>query len=130
AFTGAPGTPVPPRLRAAAAHPMIAVPLQMVGLATLPATVTAATGGTLTTGSALPGLVLTAAGLAVVTMGIRHAIRHSRLAEWTVRPRSTSSHASTVLANRARQEPRRCGPAAGPHRFDAQSRSNSPSFAP
>jgi hypothetical protein len=92
AFATAPGTPVPPALRAGAAHPMIALPLQMAGLATLPAMVTAS-GLVPATDSGLAGLVLTAAGLTVVTVGIRHALRHSRLVERAVLVRSASSPA-------------------------------------
>jgi hypothetical protein len=90
AFTTAPGTPVPPRLRAAAAHPMIALPPQVAGLATLPAMATAS-GLVPATDSGLAGLVLTAAGLTVVTVGIRHALRHSRLVERAALVRSASS---------------------------------------
>jgi len=89
AFATAPDTPASPTLRAAAAHPMIALPVQVTGLATLPAMVTA-TGLAPLTGPSMIGSVLTAAVLAVGLIGVRHALRHSRLVERavTVRPRS------------------------------------------
>ncbi|MFB6391508.1 hypothetical protein [Polymorphospora lycopeni] len=98
AFASAPHTPAPPALRAAAAHPLLAMPLQVAGLLTLPATVTAA-GLAELTGPTMLGLVLTAAVLAGASIGIRHSLRHSRLA----------AHAVTVL--RAGRTARRVGPA-------------------
>ncbi|GAB2938454.1 hypothetical protein GCM10027280_28260 [Micromonospora polyrhachis] len=89
AFASAPGTPTAPALTAGAAHPMIALPIQITGLATLPVAATAADLLPLT-GPNLIGLVLTGAVLVVATIGVRHALRHSRLTEAvvTVRPRS------------------------------------------
>lgn len=95
AFAAAPHTPAPPTLRAAAAHPMIGMPLQVAGLITLPATLTAA-GLAELTGRAAIGLVLTGAALAVAAIGVRHALRHSRLTEpavigvWPRRPRDVT----------------------------------------
>ncbi|MFC6019209.1 hypothetical protein ACFP2T_23740 [Plantactinospora solaniradicis] len=92
AFAAAPEAPAPPALRAAAAHPMIALPVQVTGLVMLPGLVTAAGLVPLTSPSMI-GLVLTAAVLAIGTIGVRHALRHSRLVERavTIRPRSSRS---------------------------------------
>lgn len=78
AFDSAPLTPVPPALRAAAAHPMVLVPLQVTGLATLLGVPIA---GRLVTvpGADLAGIGITVVGAAVVAIGIRAAVRHSRL---------------------------------------------------
>lgn len=100
AFAAAPDAPVPPALRAGAAHPMIALPLQTAGLVSLAALV-AATDLIPLTGSAMTGSALTAGLATVSAIGVRHALRHSRLAEHsiTVRPnaRATSARASRVL---------------------------------
>ncbi|WP_326561941.1 hypothetical protein [Micromonospora sp. NBC_01796] len=100
AFAAAPDAPVPPLLRAGAAHPMIALPLQVAGLSTLPA-LAASTSVVPLTAPALTGFALTA-GLAVVSfIGVRHALRHSRLAESSiaVRPAAppSSARATRVL---------------------------------
>lgn len=96
AFRSAPDTPVSPALRAAAAHPMIGLPLQVAGLVTLPATVTA-TGLLPLTGPAMLGAVLTAALFVAATIGVRHALRHSRLAERAVTVRAPSSSRTSGL---------------------------------
>ena len=96
AFASAPDTPTPPALSAGAAHPMIALPVQLTGLAALPATVTA-TGLLPLTGPDLIGLVLTGAVFVVVTVGVRHALRHSRLVESAVTVRPRSPRATGVL---------------------------------
>lgn len=96
AFAAAPETPAPPTLRAAAAHPMIALPVQVTGLAMLPALVTATSLVPLTSPGMI-GVVLTAAVLAVGTIGVRHALRHSRLVERAVTVRSRSSRAARIL---------------------------------
>ncbi|AVT30944.1 hypothetical protein C6361_17285 [Plantactinospora sp. BC1] len=96
AFASAPETPAPPALRAAAAHPMIALPVQVTGLVMLPALVTA-TGLVPLTSPGMIGLVLTVAVLAVGTIGVRHALRHSRLLERAVTVRSRSSRTAGVL---------------------------------
>lgn len=82
ALAAAPHTPAPPALRAGAAHPMIGTPLQVAGLIALPAPVSAA-GAAELTGAAI-GLLLTGAVLAVTAIGVRHALRHSRLTERAV----------------------------------------------
>jgi hypothetical protein len=78
AFATAPLTPAPPALRAAAAHPLVATPLQITGLAAL-AGVPIAAGVIEVPGAQVAGIVLTVVGVAVLALGIRHAIRHSRL---------------------------------------------------
>jgi len=79
AFATAPLTPAPPALRAAAAHPLVATPLQVTGLAALVG-VPIAAGVIEVPGADLAGVLLTAVGVVVLALGIRHAIRHSRLA--------------------------------------------------
>lgn len=78
AFATAPLTPAPPALRAAAAHPLVATPLQVTGLAAL-AGVPIAVGAIEVPGAQMAGIVLTVVGVAVLALGVRHAIRHSRL---------------------------------------------------
>lgn len=96
AFAKAPGIPPSPAARAAAAHPMIALPVQTTGLATLPALVTAA-GLAPLTGPGLLGVVLTAAVVAVGAIGVRLALRHDRLRERAVTLRPGSPRASRIL---------------------------------
>ena len=85
AFATAPQAPVPPGLRAAAAHPLIAAPLQVTGLAALVGLPIA--GGVVNVpGSDAAGIAITVVGLAVVAIGVRHALRHSRLAVRAVAP--------------------------------------------
>ncbi|MEV4621657.1 hypothetical protein AB0J74_23480 [Asanoa sp. NPDC049573] len=83
AFATAPHTPAPPGLRAAAAHPLLALPIQVTALAGV-AAVLAAAGLVALTVPAVLGVVLTAAGLVVTGIGVRDALRHSRLAESAV----------------------------------------------
>jgi hypothetical protein len=78
AFSTAPLTPAPPALQAAAAHPLVATPLQVTGLAAL-AGLPLAAGVIEVPGTQVAGIVLTVVGVAVLALGIRHAIRHSRL---------------------------------------------------
>jgi hypothetical protein len=85
AFATAPQAPVPPGLRAAAAHPLIAAPLQVTGLAALIGLPIAA-GVVAVPGSDMAGMAITAAAVAVVAIGIRHALRHSRLSVRVVAP--------------------------------------------
>ncbi len=85
AFATAPQTPVPPGLRAAAAHPLIAAPLQVTGLAAL-AGLPVAAGLVKVPGDDMAGIALTVAALTVVAIGIRHALRHSRLSVRVVAP--------------------------------------------
>jgi hypothetical protein len=87
AFSAAPLTPAPPALRAAAAHPLLATPLQVTGLAAVVGVPIAA--GLITVpGASVAGMAITFVALGVVAIAIRHAIRHSRLAEHAVRIRA------------------------------------------
>ncbi|MEV1017145.1 hypothetical protein AB0I95_00520 [Micromonospora sp. NPDC049751] len=80
AFDSAPGTPAPHGLRAAAAHPLVGVPLQVTALAILPAVIAAA-GTDLGAEPGITGPAITVGALAVAAIGVRHALRHSRLIE-------------------------------------------------
>ncbi|MEU5908512.1 hypothetical protein [Micromonospora sp. NPDC047527] len=80
AFETAPGTPAPHGLRAAAAHPLVGLPLQVTALATVPAVIAAA-GADLGAEPGVTGPAITVGALAVAAIGVRHALRHSRLAE-------------------------------------------------
>ena len=97
AFATAPLAPVPPGLRAAAAHPLVAVPLQITGLATLVGLPVAA-GTAVVPDSALGGLAITVVGIAVFGSAVRASVRHSRLSIPVVVPRA-----------RAPREPTRVG---------------------
>ncbi|ADU05628.1 MULTISPECIES: hypothetical protein [Micromonospora] len=80
AFAAAPETPAPHGLRAAAAHPLIALPLQATAIAVLVA-VLPAIGVDLFTAPGVAGPVITVGVLGVCAIGVRHALRHNRLAE-------------------------------------------------
>jgi hypothetical protein len=85
AFATAPGAPLPPALRAAAAHPLIAAPLQVTGLAALIGLPIA--GGVVTVpGDHLAGPVITGMAVAVIVIAVRHAVRHSRLSLYAIAP--------------------------------------------
>ncbi|SIN28189.1 hypothetical protein [Micromonospora cremea] len=80
AFAAAPETPAPHGLRAAAAHPLIGLPLQVTAVLTVPAV--AAAGGTdLLAAPGVTGPAITVGALGILAIGVRHALRHSRLAE-------------------------------------------------
>ncbi len=89
AFAAAPLTPVPPALRAAAAHPLILVPLQVTGLAAL---IGLPIAGRLVSvpGTHLAGVAITVVGVAVLAIGVRAALRHSRLNVLVLAPISRS----------------------------------------
>ncbi|MEU1746952.1 hypothetical protein [Micromonospora arida] len=80
AFASAPATPAPHGLRAAAAHPLVGLPLQVTALATVPALIAAA-GTDLGADPGVTGPAITVGALAVIAIGVRHALRHNRLAE-------------------------------------------------
>ncbi|MEU8214696.1 hypothetical protein AB0C47_02875 [Micromonospora taraxaci] len=80
AFANAPATPAPHGMRAAAAHPLVGLPLQVAALATVPAVI-AAVGTDLGADPSVTGPAITVGALAVATIAVRHALRHSRLAE-------------------------------------------------
>ncbi|WP_433530798.1 hypothetical protein ACQPYA_01255 [Micromonospora sp. CA-263727] len=76
----APRTPAPHGLRAATAHPLIGMPLQVTGLALLPALIEASGAGQFF-GPGATGPAITVGALGIVAIGVRHALRHNRLAE-------------------------------------------------
>ncbi|HEX8632310.1 MAG TPA: hypothetical protein VF755_29480 [Catenuloplanes sp.] len=92
AFAAAPDTPAPPALRAAAAHPLLATPLQVTALAAV-AGLPIGAGLLAPAGANLAGLAITFVALAIGAIGVRHALRHSRLAESAVRVRAVSRSA-------------------------------------
>ncbi|MGX6605426.1 hypothetical protein ACWKSP_25330 [Micromonosporaceae bacterium Da 78-11] len=95
AFAAAPLTPVPPALRAAAAHPLISVPLQVTGLASMLGLPIA--GGLVTVpGADLAGIGITLVGVAVAIIGIRAAMRHSRLSLLVLAPIGRNRRRSPV----------------------------------
>ncbi|SCL38574.1 hypothetical protein GA0074692_5059 [Micromonospora pallida] len=79
AFAAAPRAPVPPGLRAHAAHPLVGLPLQIAGLAMVPAVVTAGAFGP-AAGSLLAAPARTVVLVGIAAIGVRHVLRHSRLA--------------------------------------------------
>jgi hypothetical protein len=85
AFATAPLAPLPPGLRATAAHPLVAVPLQVTSLATLVGLPIAA-GVVTVPGSDMAGIAITVVGIAVVATAVRAALRHSRLSGPAVVP--------------------------------------------
>lgn len=85
AFAAAPDTPAPHGLRAAAAHPLIGLPLQVTVLAVLPAVISAA-GVDLLAAPAVAGPAITVGALGATAIGVRHALRHNRLAERAIPP--------------------------------------------
>ncbi|TDC82941.1 hypothetical protein E1193_10285 [Micromonospora sp. KC606] len=85
ALATASGTPAPYGLRATAAHPLIALPVQVTALATVPP-VLSTVGVDLTAGPGLTGPAITVGGIVVIAIGVRHALRHSRLAERALPP--------------------------------------------
>ncbi|MFF5177002.1 hypothetical protein ACFY2Q_03100 [Micromonospora sp. NPDC000316] len=96
AFETAPGTPAPHGLRAAAAHPLLGLPLQVTALATVPAVIAAA-GADLGAEPRVTGPAITVGALAVAAIGVRHALRHSRLAERALPVAPRSSRATSSL---------------------------------
>ncbi|GAA1584769.1 hypothetical protein GCM10009828_006280 [Actinoplanes couchii] len=88
AFATAPLTPIPPGLRAAAAHPLLAAPLQITGLAALIGLPIAAGLVTLPIGESagVAGFAVIGVALAIAGIGVRAALRHSRLAPLVLTP--------------------------------------------
>ncbi|WBB73620.1 hypothetical protein O7602_28830 [Micromonospora sp. WMMD1128] len=97
AFAAAPETPAPHALRAAAAHPLIALPLQATALAMLVA-VLPALGVDLFAAPGVAGPAITVAVLGVSAIGVRHALRHNRLAERATQPLTAVSAVSARSA--------------------------------
>ena len=85
AIATAPQTPVPPALRAAAAHPLILVPMQVTGLAAVLGLPIAAR-LVQVPGTDVAGIAITVVGAAVVAIGVRAALRHSRLSLLALAP--------------------------------------------
>ena len=85
AFATAPQTPVPPALRAAAAHPLILVPMQLTGLAALVGLPIAARLVEIP-GADAADIAITVVGAVVVAIGVRAAVRHSRLSLLVLAP--------------------------------------------
>ncbi|MFG2011051.1 hypothetical protein ACGFNF_18495 [Micromonospora sp. NPDC048868] len=96
ALSSAPGTPAPHGLRASAAHPLIGLPVQVTGLVILPA-VAAASAPDLLSGPGVAGPAVTLGVLGVAAIGVRHALRHSRLVERAVPVRPASPRAAGAL---------------------------------
>jgi hypothetical protein len=89
AFAAAPHTPTPPALRAAAAHPLITTPVQVTGLAALVGLPIAA-GLISVPGASVAGILISVVAATVLIIGIRAAIRHSRLSLLALAPIRTS----------------------------------------
>ena len=87
AFVTAPLAPLPPGLRAAAAHPLVTVPLQITGLAALVGLPVAA-GASVVPDSTPAGVAITVVGIAVIGSAVRASVRHSRLSVPAVIPRA------------------------------------------
>ena len=85
AFATAPHAPVPPGLIAAAAHPLVAAPLQVTGLAAMIGLPIAA-GLVEVPGAAVVSIALTTTGLVIAAIAIRHGLRHSRLSVGAIAP--------------------------------------------
>jgi hypothetical protein len=96
AFAAAPETPAPHGLRAAAAHPLIGLPLQVTALATMPAVISAS-GIAGYAGPGVTGPAITVGALGVTAIGIRHALRHSRLVERALPARPASPRSASAL---------------------------------
>ncbi|MEU6072481.1 hypothetical protein [Micromonospora sp. NPDC047074] len=96
ALASAPGTPAPYGLRAAAGHPLVGLPVQVTGLTILPAVVTASSPG-LPFGPGATGAAITVGVLGVAAIGVRHALRHSRLVERATPARPASPRAASPL---------------------------------
>jgi len=92
AFAAAPQTPAPPALRAAAAHPLITTPVQVTGLAAL-AGLPIAGGLIQLPGASVAGVLISVVGVAVLVIGVRAAIRHSRLSLLVLAPIRSSRRA-------------------------------------
>lgn len=85
ALSTAPQAPVPPGLIAAAAHPLVVVPMQVAGLAAIAGLPIAA--GVIDVPTALlVAVVCGVAGLVAVAIAVRHGLRHSRLSVGAIAP--------------------------------------------
>lgn len=91
-FATAPRTPVPPALRAAAAHPGVAVPVQVTAIALVTSGVTVLVA--MPDAQLLRPALTAAAVLGTMASGGYHVLRHSRLAEAAV---PLSAHTTRIL---------------------------------
>ncbi|MFG1886521.1 hypothetical protein ACGFIR_01440 [Micromonospora sp. NPDC049051] len=96
ALSSASRTPAPHGLRASAAHPLIGLPVQLTGLAILPA-VAAASVPDLLSRPGVTGPAVTVGVLGVAAIGVRHALRHNRLVERAVPARPASPRPAGAL---------------------------------
>lgn len=96
ALAAAPRIPAPHGLRAAAAHPLVGLPVQVTAMAILPALV-AASGADLLARPAVTGSAVTLGVLGVAAIGVRHALRHNRLAERAMSERPASARTARAL---------------------------------
>jgi hypothetical protein len=94
AFATAPLAPIPPGLRAAAAHPLVSVPLQVTGLAAVSG-IPIAAGFVTVPGSDSAGIGTSIAAAVVIVLGIRAALRHSRLSVKAIPPLKRAPKALT-----------------------------------
>jgi hypothetical protein len=78
AFATAPLAPLPPGLRAAAAHPLVAAPVQVTGVAAL-ASLPIAAGFLAVPGEDAAGIVISVGAVAVLATAVRSGVRHNRL---------------------------------------------------
>ncbi|GAA2578902.1 hypothetical protein GCM10010435_64530 [Winogradskya consettensis] len=99
AFATAPLAPAPPALRAAAAHPLVAVPLQVTGLAALLG-VPIAADLVEVPGADFAGIAIGIVGVAALSLVLRHAIRHSRLNLAVLAPIGRMRHAPVLRTER------------------------------
>ncbi|MFV2104437.1 hypothetical protein [Micromonospora sp. LOL_024] len=96
ALAAAPRTPAPHGLRAAAAHPLIGLPLQVTALALVPALIMAS-GASRFLGPEVAGPTITVGALVVTVIGVRLALRHNRLAERARPERAASARPAGAL---------------------------------
>jgi hypothetical protein len=84
-FATAPQTPVPPALRAAAAHPLLTTPPQVTGLAAIIGLPIAAHLIT-APGAEVAGIAIALVGVSVLVVAVRAGVRHSRLSLLALAP--------------------------------------------
>jgi hypothetical protein len=101
AFSPAPGAPTPPTLRASAAHPLLALPVQVVAMT--------ATAGALFAAGVVEGSASLAVALTLITVAsggaaLFNAVRYGRLTELATRP-ARIIHAVPLRAEVGRPAP-------------------------
>lgn len=98
AFAAAPAAPAGPALRAAAARPLLAAPIQATAFATV-----AVAAGTVGSHPMLGlGAAGTLAAVATLAAAVRHTVRHSMLAEGALRLPATSTRPAGLAGLAAR----------------------------